>query len=201
MIDYDTNILAVYNASTIEERDAGRRWYSEANLYCSQLATAYALPLKVVVHVLAALSPGNEWNRNKRDASALIDKVVTGSRRKFASATYPANVAKATAILRSYLKGKTYKGKQWFEILSGPKVRAFELNIEYPSIARFNTITVDLHAYSIANGKRYTASTCPHFKNHADISDAYRRVAYQVGLEPHQLQAITWLTWKRLHAI
>jgi endonuclease III len=67
-------------------------------------------------------------------------------------------------------------------------------------------ICVDTHAIGVALGRRLspkeTSAVFASEKKYTEIKMAYMRASEKVrGLRGSQMQAITWLTWKRIHAI
>lgn len=190
------NILAVLDQATHEEYEAGRGWYRRARDEAKKLAVTHEIPLTAACHILAALSPNSRWERNVIDARNLCAGIDAGlTVDSISVSTYGANKRKAADI---YL---TAKARLPFEhILSGQKVTAFARNIEHPEDV---SITVDVHAYSVAHGKRFTADTMPAIlpRVYARLSDSYRAAGETVGLSGAEVQAITWTVWKRIHKI
>lgn len=196
------NIRRVYDLAEPVECRYGIEWYAAAHDRALKLSERYALPVELVAHVIAALSPNNTWERNLLDADRLINELLDlpipiQSLRGTGYCTYGKNVDKARRIVLAYSEGR-----QWDNILKGRKVTAFAFNIAYPYSAD-GRVTVDVHAYSIAAGRRYTVSSVPKFgkRKYEAIAKAYRAVAHEVGLLPHELQATVWVCWKRLHAV
>ena len=64
--------------------------------------------------------------------------------------------------------------------------------------------TIDGHAYNIAKGKRVTLTDNETGMGKAEyqkMQAAYYRAAKRIGLKVYELQAITWVVWKRIHNI
>ena len=146
--------------------------------------------------VIAALSPNNRWERNLRDADNLIGAYILGGYSdavKVKSSTYGLNKAKALEIL---------EGAAPLEVLGGLKVRAF-----YGCIMGDDAVCVDGHAYAIWKGERISTSSTPKIsaKLYASISADYAKATDTVNsvlggqYKPFQIQAITWLAWRRLN--
>ncbi len=187
------NIIRVYEKATEAERAAGTNWYPEAREFAVELSIRYNISVKAVAHVIAALSPNITWDQNKRAARIVIDE-CSHSRYWIASVPgYPANIEKARWIAHNAIHGV-----DWAHLLSGPKVTAFADNILHPPSS--NSVTVDVHALSIADGVRYTSKTAPKLtpKQYEFYADVYRKTAAQLELTPLELQAITWVIWRRL---
>ena len=180
-----SNIRAYYLLSTLNEKEQGFAWYKEARSECTRLAKLYSLSLSTVAGMLAALSPRNRWSRNVSDTEQVI---LLGE--DAAVSTFFLNKAKATRILC---------GESPLDVLSGNKVRSFYFCIVHNCS---DDVCVDSHAYGVAvgNGERI------HPKNISDndytkIQEAYQELSGELSLQPKQLQAITWLTYRRIHKI
>jgi hypothetical protein len=113
------------------------------------------------------------------------------------------------------------RGEDPNEILNGHKVRSFYNNINGVDSGDINTadVTVDVHAFSAAMGKKFGSSSKEYkyfadgtsFNNfpgvnsatagvsgvYAPFADAYRRVAEKYNLTPMQVQAIVWRQWRK----
>lgn len=188
------NILAVFFQATILERLEGNNWYDQARLICCELNDKYPInQFEAVAGVIAALSPNNRWERNVKDAEALIFAFSAGlNLEEVKVSTFNKNKQKAIAIL---------KGAEPLDILGGRKVRAF-----YECICGDDAVCVDGHAYSIWLGERVSTTKTPRISDslYDRISDDYRKAAEQIsditGIDyrPCQVQAITWVTWRNL---
>ena len=85
------------------------------------------------------------------------------------------------------------------EILNGQKIVSF-----FQNIMGHDTCTIDGHAINIARGKRLglTDQTVSVSKSgYKELQEAYRKAAKRVGLKAYEIQAITWVAWKRIHNI
>lgn len=185
------NILAVYRQSTGEERTAGREWYADANRLAQILMhtpdeRGPMLTLAGAAGVIAALSPLTPWNRNKELA---IRAVSDGT----ASGTLGNSVRAANRILA---------GEPPEDVLKSDKVLNFYLSI----LGSWDAVCIDRHALEVYHGKRYTDKTRPAVgkRLYREAADAYREAAKTLHAEGTNisataLQAITWLTWRRLH--
>jgi hypothetical protein len=78
-------------------------------------------------------------------------------------------------------------------------VRAFFACISEPATTQ--AVCIDGHAYSIWAGRRITLDAVPPVSDrlYNRIVGDYVVVAKHLGIRPHQLQAITWVAWRRLH--
>lgn len=185
-------ILKYYELSNDVERAWGLNWYKVAHDTCGEIAKRYGIELDMVVGVLSVLSPRTVWEQNVIDAENLIKAFKQGKRLSSVTVTtYGVNKKKAWDILRS---GTVEP------FLKGVKVVAFYENILNPETSE--AVTIDGHAVNIVYGKVGSVLS-KHFtpKWNTLLQEKYKKCAFQVGLRPHQLQAITWLAYKRVHGI
>ena len=194
----ERNILAVYLRSSTEDREEGLFWYSNAHEVARGLALKFDIPLASAAGVIAAMSPGNNWGRNILDAETLIAEFVKGTR----GSDLPSlgvygrrNIVKSEKILL---------GAHPMDILGGQKVISFYQNIISPKDSF--SVTIDRHAKALAYAFEptktgYASSAPASIVGRAEypyLAKHYRVLAERLGLIPSQLQAITWVTWKRL---
>lgn len=179
-------IHAYYNLSTDQERVNGMNWYAKAYSDCAGLAHTYGLPVNTVVGIVAALSPRNKWERNMVDAEQVI---LHGEQATVC--TFHANKTKAVRMIN---------GEEPLDVLAGNKVRAFYNDILYHNTTPM--VCVDSHAYAVATGygERIQVKVIPD-DDYALVSDAYTGLSQALCIRPCQLQAITWLTYRRIHKI
>lgn len=191
------SILAVFFTATPPERLGGARFYSDAHTLAQSIA-ANGVSVETVAGVIAALSPNNRWSRNVADAGALVAAFAMGGYGDAAQVkvgTYNANKIKALRILNN---------EPPLDVLGGLKVRAFYRCI----MGDHDAVCVDGHAYSVWRGERFATSLMPKIspKLYSAIAADYARATEQVNdilgesYSPSQVQAITWLVWRRLTA-
>jgi hypothetical protein len=178
------NIRAWYDRATERERAEGRAWYQAAHAECTMLATEHMLPIETVAAIVAVLSPALRWERNIAAARA----VITGE----STSAYGANVRKAQRLLA---------GEPPSTVVSGPKVTAFYNLLRDPSAS--NELVLDSIAVLLALGRDPALVTNEDAKPTLGrprvmraIARAYRKVATDLGILPHELQATTWVTWR-----
>jgi hypothetical protein len=181
---------------------AGIEWYARALRFARMLVQAYdGLTLGQAVGVIAALSPNNKWTRNCVDAEAMIKAWHMGADPMGVKVcTFNPNKAKAAAILA--LTADDLETDTIAEILKGRKVVAFYRSI----MGDPDAVCVDGHAYAVWIGERIPTTQTPSIgvKLYADIARAYQLVAkrsYELcgtTLTPTQVQAVTWVTYRRL---
>lgn len=188
------NILTVFNQATDQEKGNGCYWYRGALLDCQGMADEYELPLHIVVGVVAALSPTNKWERNLVDARNMIDSFVNGGYvEDCAPCTYKTMRDKAWSIL-TRMEDREVTAL----VLNGPKITDF-----YHCILGEGTCVIDGHAWCIANNDRRTMQEVPSIgkAKRIELQQAYLEAAQAHNLKAYEMQAITWLTWKRIHNV
>jgi hypothetical protein len=192
--DLERRIRAMWDRSSEDERYQGAHWYPDARAACQQIATRQGISNfnYIVAGVAAAISPGMRWERNLYWAELLIAAKEEAG--KIPTYSYD-NVRKALAII---------DGERPDQVLRGEKVTAFYRLLR--DGGNDSDVCIDGHAYSIAVGwrgpirntgagqKTAVAVSKPELRR---VAEAYRRLAHKLGVQPHVLQATTWLTKKR----
>ena len=200
-------IVARFTLATTQEVQLGCDWYPSALKIAIRIATKYGLRVETVAGVIAALSPSNKWERNVYDAEALIKVWRAGATRD--EVLDPDN-----PIIRvcTYLLQKT---KAWdilttsdpvVDILKGVKTIEFFNCITNPAL---DDVCIDGHAYSVWLGERVTLKDVPNLsgKIRHTIKQDYRDATTFINEEldehysPADIQAITWVTHKRIHNV
>lgn len=196
MTQHVRNILKVYRRATPEDHADGLEWYDRAKRHAKAISTKYFIHTHTVIGVMAALSPNNRWERNVKDTERMCQAWVNGEDlTDFKVSCYNKMKEKAWSILEDDLTDDD----DILTRLNGQKIRSF-----YSNIRGLTEVTIDGHAYNIALGIRQgltTDKTNMGKKLYRDMQSAYVRAAKRVGVKPHELQAITWTTWKREHGI
>ncbi len=179
------NILTCYFQATETDRAEGLTWYIRAHVWAKDKAMRYNIPLKSVAGIMAALSPQCPWYKNLIDANEIMrsntpDKVTT--------TTYNVNRQKAIDIKN---------GGEPLSVLGGNKTTDFYRCIERPE--NKGVAVVDRHAAAIAYGRALLKEERSKVSGplYYVIANSYRVAARVLGLLPSQLQAITWVTWRR----
>jgi len=176
---HTNHILAAYMRASEDDRAFGIAWYPAARALAENL-----LPedVSTAAGVLAAMSPMTSWPENvKRATVAIMGGKV--------SHTGP-NVDKVLRIL---------SGEHPLDVLSGPKTRAFYLNIM--GIDSDETVTVDRHAIDVACGNVLSdsdrAGAIRGKAGYGKVAGMYREAASVIGITPCALQAVVWVYWRR----
>ena len=203
------NIIAMRRKAKPADVAHGIAWYAEAYEQCRAIADRFSMPIHIVTGVVAALSPNNRWEINIRNANDLICAFTTGSTMDDVSVcTYSAMKQKAWSILEQmpdrYEENDTLIVDEVKTILNGKKIVCF-----YENIMGDDTCTVDGHARNIAYNERVNLTdnkTNIGVVEYRNLQDAYRQAASRCRvngrkLKAYELQAITWVTWRKLHGI
>jgi hypothetical protein len=194
------NIVNIYRMATPEEKKHGIVWYATALATCMRIAQDTDTPLHIVVGVCAALSPNNKWERNIDNTKDLIVAYLNGDHiESIKVSTYNAMKRKAWSILDAM---PDHNGV--IEILNGQKIVSF-----YRNIMGDDTCTVDGHARNIYYNQREgltSDKTNIGKKEYIEIQKAYVEAGKKVqfngrALKAFEMQAITWVCWKRIHNI
>lgn len=179
------NIIRVFHLSTEQERVAGFRWYQKARELVHELDPQH--PHRAA-GIIAALSPLKNWAQNVNAARAFY----AGYR----NMTLRSQIRKAEQI------STANSIEEIVAILNGPKIISFfRCIIQEDS----NEVCVDRHALDISRGysllyknEKLRSTYLSRKGNYNKVQDEYRKAAKRLGLTPHEVQAVTWLTWRRL---
>lgn len=190
------NIIAVYKMATPDEIKQGIEWYLNATSDCKNIANKLRLPLHIVIGVVSALSPNNKWERNVTNAEDLCTAFINGQDMdSIKVSTYHKMKQKAWHILETM---PSYD--ETITILNGKKIVSFFRNISGDE----QDITIDGHARNIYYNDRQgltTPNTNIKKSEYLDIQKAYARASKKLGIKAYELQAITWVAWRRIHGI
>lgn len=180
-----TNILRVYRAADADSLRNGMRWYADAHNFARRLDPNN---VERAAGIIAALSPLNGWENNKNKAALLYSQNGDGT-----NVGLFRNVAKAQAI---------YSGGDPNVILKGDKVMAFYRTIVDPR-GDIDPV-IDRHAFDIAVGERTNDKRRGILSRkgvYLSFAAAYREAAITEGIGSAQMQAVTWVFWRKFHGI
>ena len=190
------NIIAIYKLANPSEIKHGLTWYVNATKDCKEIAIKYDLPIHIVIGVVSALSPNNKWERNIINADDLCKAFIDGQDMdSIKVSTYHKMKQKAWSILEQM---PSYD--ETIKILNGKKIVSFFKNISGDE----TDITIDGHARNIYYNDRQgltTPNTNIRKLEYLDIQKAYLRASKKLGIKAYELQAITWVVWRRIHGI
>jgi len=184
------NVLAVYNRADEAARAEGLNWYQRAHTWCAQTAERHGLPVETVAAVLAVLSPATSWARNVADCANMVK--CGGQFNRVQVATYGQNKAKAERIL---------SGASVAATVTGPKVKTFFTLVSNP--ADVDTVCIDRHSMAVAYGRTLSEAERGQLRaprRYRAIQEAHKRAAAALGLRPSEVQAVTWVQWRKEEA-
>ena len=195
-------MVAMFTQATTLEVEQGCHWYPEAHQIAYKIGKRYALMTDRVVGVIAALSPRNKWERNIQDAESIVKAWTYGTPEDVLAvkcATFNNNKRKALEVLLGDCDSIQHK-------LNGLKMIEFFNCIAYPEL---NDVCIDGHAYSIFMGVRLPLKDVPAIsvKLRKQIKQDYRDATSFINEElgekylASDIQAITWVTYKRIHNV
>lgn len=179
------NVTSVFRSATDEQVQAGMDWYSTAADVAERIALATGHSVETAVGVIAATSPRMGWGPNVRMAHRILSTGDTS---------------------RGYLKvglrasERILQGEDPLDVLRSRKVSNF-----YRAIVSRGAdgIVIDRHALDIAHNERIEGDRpSPTDAQYDRIAKHYRLAADALArqgwlLSPSQVQAVTWLTWRR----
>lgn len=178
------NILAVYRQSTREDITQGLTWYPRAHAIITEWAGTFERSIANVACVVAALSPQCAWNRNIIIAADILagnPPSIGGAIHSFVRIAERIRDDRATQL------------DGYFKVAC--KVRSFAANLA----GNLDVVTVDTHGAQIAAGSPRANLRVDRWRRYEPVASAYVDAAHYAGIRPSELQAITWLTWKRLY--
>lgn len=181
-VDLEQNIRDVYELTGNNTVN----WYKDANAMLLELCFELDVDMQTLCGVVAVLSPSLRWEKNVKQAIAVITDYNAGVTGIYMA--YGANVNKALRIL---------DGENPLDVMGkGKKVRAFFHNLLYPE-CNLSYITVDRHICNICvNGKlaatKKSGDYVPTPKAYDVIQSAFVSVAFEYGILPHCLQSAIW---------
>lgn len=177
------NILRTYHQATRTDLRSGACWYPLAYLQLFYWAEKYGYSVETLAVATAMISPQCQWEVNLE----IMRDLLEGKIRPRAGA-----LRRNVRTARRILKDRATDIREYCK--DGPKVEAFSANLS----GDLDAITIDVHSgqAALADPTDATAWTRPRY---AIIAEAYRDAARQTRRRPAILQAIVWVTWKRLH--
>lgn len=193
-------IVAKFELATSQEVQLGIDWYKSAWSISHRIANQYDMMTTTVAAVIASLSPNNKWERNVKDAENIIKAFKYGDDDDVMAVkccTYTMNKIKALNILKT-------NDYDYPSILKGAKTIEF-----YHCIMLEDDVCIDGHAYSIWYDERLTMKEVPNIGKKLratikqDYNDATSFINEELGTSylPSTIQAITWVTHKRIYNV
>lgn len=190
------SILRFYALASLAEIQDGLTWYEEANKYSRELASRFGITLQQAVGLIAAFSPQAGWVENKRYCVSFL--YAPNSRVRSQVQT-----DKAKLILTLSSEGDIYNALSTRN--AAYKTKAFFLNILNHDIP--TDVTIDRHAIASCiqhpdNVSALDASYGHLTKLQYDFfQSCYIKAAKELNILPQQLQAIVWVTYRRIRKL
>ena len=199
------HIKAMLTLATESDIQQGTDWYERASRFADRLSQAYGCSPMVAAGVIAAISPNVSWTLNQRSAETMIKAWSVGvDPMSVKVCGYPVMRQKAADILSLEPSDSDIKDKI-LSILNGPKISSFFKCI----VGDQKEVCVDGHALSVFLGERILTSKTPSIspKLYTTVQRAYAIISARseeicgTYLSPAQVQAVTWVTYRRVYSI
>lgn len=185
------NILRYFDQATSEELVNGKSWYADANKLAREYADKTGYSLMNVAGVISALSPQTSWELNKVYLVRFLRDGVN------AKANTGLNKDKAQRCLEAE------NVEQIKTILNGDKTTSFFLNILFPDVDE--VATIDRHAVAICIQRPEKTKALKPVQltsnQYGKIEQAYIEASQRLGIKTLELQAITWVVYRRLRGL
>jgi hypothetical protein len=180
-------ILNVYQRATEYQLSSGLQWYVGAHEIAEHMYREFPNRLQTIAHaagLIAALSPNEAWSTNVKNAWAFLETDRCAS--------LPRSQDDARLITAGF-------DPEWVLFRPGKvnfKVQAFYKNIAEPETP--GPVTIDRHAKGVLYDDPKIAKLKPHATRaqYDYYQLMYTKAATEVGILPHQLQAVTWQAWR-----
>jgi hypothetical protein len=166
-------ILRTFGKASEQDVLEGKSWYDEARAIVRNLATFSDFTEDQIASAMAQLSPRLRWKQN---VDSIIMLVNDGELPAYVM-TGPANRARRSLVAAEPFDtfGKAAK-----------KTRSFARNI----VGDTNAVTVDVWAARVAG---IDESQLKLVGVYEAVAHCYRLAAKRAGIDPQQMQAITWI--------
>lgn len=187
------NILQVYHKAKEYEWDLGITTYLRYHQRIFQMASKFDMEDRLAVIVAMFVAVSSDFYQDDSFATLQLCLEHFPKKEIPGITTYPTGVDRAIAL---------WEGADPKTIFQIPKTYNYYMNLWNPCHPRY--ITIDGHMMSVWKGRRVrlkSRETKITGREYRMMADDYKTVARELGLLPSQLQAICWLTWKRLNKI
>ncbi len=184
------NLRAWYRVATKRQVVEGKRWYENANLFASELASKSGHSTGKIAGVISALSPRNKWNKNLTDA----ETVTWAQARKLKPSdvkvsTYHKNKNKAFDILEG-TKAIEEKSRKTYSFVKN----VGELDEAYITVDSWHLRACQSKPSKMVKPKEVQESVTP--KQYDRIKELTMQVAKEFNVKGYELQAIVWVAIK-----
>lgn len=189
-----SNLLKVYEQADEIDHEEGRLAFIRYHDLMQTIADKYRFTLQQTTGAFSALSPNNDYIGNLRSLVSVLHGIREGwTVDDVQVSTYRACLHRAWEFAQD---------ADFLTYTKGPKTRAFYQNIIDPQDA--TPVVVDGHMLSAYIGERMRMTKAVRvFREYSydDIAHEVRKLAFRLCIVPCQLQAIIWMTWKRIHNV
>ena len=216
------NVLRVFRAATTDDVREGREWYARAHDAARDLAAILpgtdteapdpdAARVVRAAAVIAVLSPMTPWARNVELARMAYTRAADGA--TFADLTAPSSPLRLPTVGAHARKAAAIVlGADPASVVSGPKVTPFWARIVDAATGATgpSSVVVDRHAHDVALHRVTDDATRGRNLSRKGGQEAFamayvraaaalRRTGEAPGITPAELQAVTWIVWRREH--
>lgn len=196
---HQQNLERIWDAARDDEVTIGRNAFPKYQRITTAIAARHGFSATIGAAVFAALSPNSDYWGNLRDTDRLLSAAAANaSLESFSVSTYGNNKRKAWQIAF---------GADPDVYIKALKTRNFFHNIQDPTNTEF--VTIDGHMCNIFHNERKPLASRDKERRlvkvtptlYVTIAQAVKDLAEQKGEYPSTVQAILWLTWRRIHNI
>ena len=166
-------ISRTFGKATAEDILAGKVWYCEAQDLCENLSLFSDYTIDQIAAAMAQLSPRLRWSQNVESIISLVNNGVVPT------CVMSGPAGRAHKALNAAEPFDTF-GK------AAKKTRSFARNIT----GDVHAVTVDVWAARIAG---VTEDQLKLVGVYEAVAHCYRLAAKRAGIDPQQMQAITWI--------
>jgi hypothetical protein len=185
-IRQQTNRINKYmSVATSEEYKKGLNWYKDARELCLILSAKYGNTLIQVAQVISVLSPQKKWATNKKEVVSLYSEVFDRLKPNFSYFATKKQIEECKQIMKGEFSIPPKRIKTY----------SFADNIANSASSE---VTIDRHALRVAYDDKTSSIDKVTLKQYREARESYRFIANQYGLEAYEVQAITWLVYKRI---
>jgi hypothetical protein len=207
------NVLKIFREATPQDVQDGREWYARAHAAAAELATLGDGDVVRAAAVIAVLSPSTPWQRNVELARQAYTMAAQGATHDEIAAPVGTPGRLPTMGNAASKAAALVLGADPASVVTGPKVTPFWQRIAEAATGATGpgSVVVDRHAFDVAVGEvtsdRIRGTFLGRKGGHHTVAMAYvraasvlRRTGEAPGITPSELQAVTWIVWRREHA-
>jgi hypothetical protein len=182
---YAENIRKWMDEAIEEDVEEGLGWYEGARKFCFSKADEFKVAPIRVATLVSLLSPQKKWEQNLEEVESFLNEYfhqIAPQQAYFASKK---TMAECESVLSEGFEIPEHRTKTY----------SFADNIANP----YSTaVTIDRHAIKVANDDLTSQEISITAKRYREAAAAYNLVAVEEGLHAYQVQAITWVCYKRV---